>query len=149
MQRLLLQSLARKKERLLGSNFALVQHAFDAFFVNIACAWAGLQDLALKDDLYVCNVGDSIHWTRWKKIHPCLLPKKKYLYLTGSQITATPPQGFLYALQGIGLSEQRMFALGDHLSVSQSQELCGNAFAANVVAAVVLAAVMYVFDPAQ
>lgn len=50
MQRLLLQSLARKKERLLGSNFALVQHAFDAFFVNIACAWAGLQDLALKDD---------------------------------------------------------------------------------------------------
>ena len=119
-------------------------------FINSDFQWPikmTAKDVAVKGRLLVCNIGDSISWMRWKHVHPCLLPKKKYVYLNETMAFVNPGASFLFALQGIGRMEQRHFGWDSHLTYAQSQDLCGNAFTSNVVASVLLSALVHVMEP--
>ena len=96
----------------------------------------------LKGVLYVCNIGDSITRMRWKTTHHCLLPRKRYLYLTEGTVFINPGKQFLFALQG--LSPAELYGLQHRLSCTECQDLLGNAFTSNVIAAVALAVLLFV-----
>lgn len=96
----------------------------------------------LKGVLYVCNIGDSITRMRWKTTHHCVLPRKRYLYLTEGTVFINPGKQFLFALQG--LSPAELYGLQHRLSCTECQDLLGNAFTSNVIAAVALAALLFV-----
>lgn len=100
------------------------------------------EDIVLKGVLYVCNIGDSITRMRWKTTHHCLLPRKRYLYLTEGTVFINPGKQFLFALQG--LSPAELYGLQHRLSCTECQDLLGNAFTSNVIAAVALAALLFV-----
>jgi site-specific DNA-cytosine methylase len=92
-------------------------------------------------DCLVANIGDSLNYVRFNSTcHPCLLPTKKYLYIfQGHCFTNSNVTGNLYLrLQGLGPEEVEKAGLGG-LDQRQSQELAGNAFTSNIVAAIVLA----------
>lgn len=92
-------------------------------------------------DCLVANIGDSLNYVRFNSTcHPCLLPTKKYLYVfQGHCFTNANVTGNLYLrLQGLGPEEVEKAGLGG-LDQRQSQELAGNAFTSNIVAAIVLA----------
>ena len=92
-------------------------------------------------DCLVANIGDSLNYVRFNSTcHPCLLPTKKYLYIfQGHCFTNPNVTGNLYLrLQGLGPEEVEKAGLGG-LDQRQSQELAGNAFTSNIVAAIVLA----------
>eukprot|EP00435_Cladocopium_sp_Y103_P060680 s2528_g22.t1 len=90
----------------------------------------------------VCNVGDSVGYLRWSSsLHPCVLPTKKYLYLVNGEMftNVNCSGGQLYPLlQGLGPREMEMCGLHQKLSASQIQELSGNAFTSNIIAAIML-----------
>ena len=91
----------------------------------------------------VSNVGDSVGYLRWSSsIHPCVLPAKKYLYVLNGQLftNADCKSNALYPLlQGLGPTEMELCGLNQKLSGAQIQELSGNAFSSNIVAAIMLA----------
>ena len=92
-------------------------------------------------DCLVANIGDSLNYVRFNSTcHPCLLPTKKYLNIfQGHCFTNSNVTGNLYLrLQGLGPEEVEKAGLGG-LDQRQSQELAGNAFTSNIVAAIVLA----------
>ena len=99
-------------------------------------------------EVHVCNVGDSLTWTRWKSSHPCLLPKKRYLYWTQNEVFVIPGTAFIFGLQGLGPQELQQFGLQGPLSLAQAQDLCGNAFTSHVIAVVGLAALLHILTPA-
>lgn len=106
--------------------------------------WPFAQDIVLKDVLYTCNVGDSITRMRWKTVHHCLLPRKKYLYLTAGAAFTSPGKEFLFRLQGLG--PVNIHGLQSRLSVAECQDLLGNAFTSNVIAAVGLGVLVHVLN---
>ena len=79
---------------------------------------------------------------KWRTVHPCLLPKKKYVYLTQSAAFVNPGKEFLFALQGLTPAE--LHGLPERLTFGQCSDLLGNAFTSNVVATVALGAMLYV-----
>ena len=99
-------------------------------------------------EVHVCNVGDSLTWTRWKSSHPCLLPKKRYWYWTQNEVFVIPGTVFIFGLQGLGPQELQQFGLQGPLSLAQAQDLCGNAFTSHVIAVVGLAALLHILTPA-
>jgi hypothetical protein len=97
----------------------------------------------LDTDCLVANVGDSINRIRFRSyIHPCLLPQKKYLYLFQGKASTTCTPSLAMSLQGFGPVEMKKFGL-DKLSQKQCQDLCGNAFSANVLYSIMLAVLLY------
>ena len=91
----------------------------------------------------VCNVGDSVGYLRWSSsLHPCVLPTKKYLYVVNGEMftNVNCSGGQIYPLlQGLGQKEMEMCGLHQKLSASQTQDLSGNAFTSNIIAAIMLA----------
>jgi hypothetical protein len=87
----------------------------------------------------VGNIGDSVDRLQWKdSSFPCLLPDKKYLIIDMGQLKINRNPVFYSALQGIGLEEAKHFGLNS-ISLSQCQDLAGNAFAANICISILLA----------
>ena len=62
--------------------------------------------------------------------------------MTKDHTVAEPQKEFVFALQG--LTPVELYGLQSRLSFAQCTELLGNGFASNVVAAVSLAALIYV-----
>ena len=99
-----------------------------------------------KGTCYVGNIGDSIRYCRFSRsLHPCLLPKKKYLIcnLPDGMVGTNSNAQFWYSLQGLSCTEVRHAGL-DRLTASQAQELCGNSFSANVVVSIMMAVLLNV-----
>ena len=72
--------------------------------------------------------------------HPCLLPKKKYLYLIDGKLCLSGNSSLL-PLMLQGLSSQEIHFAGPaiaDLSPAQAQELSGNAFTSHIVAALLV-----------
>jgi hypothetical protein len=92
-----------------------------------------------QSSLLVGNIGDSVDRLQFKNnSFPCLLPDKKYLILDKGQLRINSDPLLFTALQGIGDAEVKHFGLGD-ISLSQCQDLAGNAFAANICISILLA----------
>ena len=94
----------------------------------------------LNPSCLVANLGDSLSYLRFSSsLHPCVLPSKKYIYLLNGQIlTNTHCNGLYTALQGLGPAELKMCGLHQTLRETEMQELAGNAFTSNIVAAILL-----------
>lgn len=77
-------------------------------------------------------------------MHHCLLPKKKYVYLTAGAAFTNPAKEFLFGLQGLG--PVNIHGLQSRLSFSDCQDLLGNAFTSNVIAVVGLGVLVHVLN---
>lgn len=99
-----------------------------------------LRKKALDHKCMVGNIGDSVNYIRLSSsLHPCVLPSKKYIYFIGERCLVNQNCGNLYMmLQGLGPEEMAMSGL-DSVEPRQNQELAGNAFTSNVIAAMILA----------
>lgn len=99
-----------------------------------------LRKKALDHNCMVGNIGDSVNYLRLSSsLHPCVLPSKKYIYFIGERCLVNQNCGNLYMmLQGLGPEEMAMSGL-DSVEPRQNQELAGNAFTSNVIAAMILA----------
>ena len=87
----------------------------------------------------VANIGDSIDRLKFREnIFPCLLPGQKYLLLIQGKLVLNKDPKLYMALQGLGSREVQHFGL-EELSLGHAQDLAGNAFTANICAAVLLA----------
>lgn len=99
----------------------------------------------------VGNIGDSVRYCRFRRsVHPCLLPSKKYLYaFEDNTLAVNRTPRVPLALQGIQSEEINKFNLGG-LSLSEAQDLAGNAFTLNIMCAVLTAIVLHFdFDKCQ
>ena len=91
------------------------------------------------DKVLVLNSGDNIDRITLKPIHPCLLPKKRYIYLTSSGAHVCNNAKWWLSLTGLQHAEQQLTGLPGSLTSGQTQDLCGNAFSSNVIASLLLA----------
>jgi hypothetical protein len=96
-----------------------------------------------KSGLLCGNIGDSVERLQFKTIAPCVLPTQKYLWLVYGKLELKSQPSVYLGLQGFGPKEQRHFNLQD-LPLGKAQDLAGNAFAANVCCAVLLAILSHV-----
>jgi len=74
-----------------------------------------------------------------------LLPQKKYLYanVTDMKVALNSDENPFFALQGLSADEVHEMGLDD-ISLSQANDLCGNAFSLPVIVAIVLAVLLNV-----
>jgi site-specific DNA-cytosine methylase len=86
----------------------------------------------------VGNLGDSVDRLVFKPIAPCITPTQKYLWLINGKPELKLQPAVYFTLQGLGPVEQEWFQLQE-LPLAKAQDLAGNAFAANVCCAVMLA----------
>ena len=93
-------------------------------------------------NVFVGNIGDSVRYCSFKNnVHPCLLPRKKYLYVINSEVAVNTNPALPLALQGIGSAEMKAFGL-ESLSLAEAQDLAGNAFCVNIICAILLAVLL-------
>lgn len=89
--------------------------------------------------VFIGNIGDSVRYCSFKSyVYPCLLPRKKYLYVINSEVAVNTNPVLPLALQGLGRAEMTTFGL-DSLSLAEAQDLAGNAFCVNIICAILLA----------
>ena len=96
-------------------------------------------------------VGDSLHFMKVSTTcHPCLLPKKKYLYIVENKCYVSGKAAILpLMLQGLGPNEINLAGLAvQALTASQAQDLAGNAFTSNVVLAIMLGVLLH-YEPVR
>ena len=98
------------------------------------------------DRLLVVNSGDSLDRMRWAcNIHHCLLPAKSFTYLKKSGASTKQSPIFWFGLQGLAQRELALAGLPGELTLRQVQDLAGNAFSANVIAAMLLGTLCTLF----
>ena len=143
-----LASAACAKLRSRAESLGLTERELEVAVLSFAAAEKKQPGFAktCEESVYVANVGESVTFgCRWKRnVHPCLTPDKKYLYLVFGQ--AALNQGcreFHFALQGVGPDEQDFFGVPGSLKPGEVQDLTGNAFCANVMAACLMATLIY------
>ena len=74
-------------------------------------------------------------------LHPCLLPHKKFLYKCHDTWICGCSSSLAFALQGLGPREIARFQL-EKISDSSAQDLCGNAFSAPIIFALLVAVLL-------
>ena len=123
------------------SDIGLSEREADAALLCLGATLAAKPDLA-SSKCMVVPVGDSIGRMRFGfTVHPCLLPKKKYLYLVDGKLYVSGKSSKVpLMLQGIDHEELLLAGPAiQNLGPAEAQELCGNSFTANIVGVLLLA----------
>ena len=105
---------------------------------SIIIVFCTLQDIPVRQVL-VLNAGDTVDRIQVKPVHPCLLPKKRYVYLMSSGAYVCKNPEWWLSLTGLQDAERRLTGLPGSLTSGQTQDLCGNAFSSNVMASLLRA----------
>ncbi|CAE7217836.1 unnamed protein product [Symbiodinium sp. CCMP2592] len=94
---------------------------------------------------FVVPSGDTLQRHKWRTVHPCLLPQKRFLYLDENGLHLNKSPTFVMSLQGLSSRELKAAGLTD-LTVKQAQELAGNGFTANVAASVLVSILVHILQ---
>lgn len=123
-----------------GSSIGLTEREIDASVLALAL-------LAKKGPLgkmLVSPVGDSLQFMKFRsQVHPCVLPHKKMLYLSGNKAAVNNSPFLPFLLQGLSMEELRMCGLDKDFPFKHAQDLAGNAFTANVFASVLFSILLH------
>lgn len=121
----------------------LTERELDASLLALATA---LKRKGASTSCFSMPVGDSLHFMKVStSCHPCLLPKKKYLYIVENKCYVSGKAAILpLMLQGLGPNEINLAGPAvQALTASQAQDLAGNAFTSNIVLAIMLGVLLH------
>ena len=116
-----------------GGSIGLTEREIDASILAIAL----MAKKTTLGNLLIAPVGDSLQFIKFRsQVHPCVLPSKKFLYLTRDKASVNKSPVLPFLLQGLSKEELNMCSLDSDIPFKHALDLAGNAFAANVFASI-------------
>lgn len=124
-----------------GGSIGLTEREIDASILAIALMAKKTTSLG---SLLVAPVGDSLQFIKFRsQVHPCVLPSKKFLYLTRDKASVNKSPVLPFLLQGLSKEELDLCGLGKDIPFKHAQDLAGNAFTANVFASILFSILLH------
>ncbi|CAK9074637.1 unnamed protein product [Durusdinium trenchii] len=123
-----------------GGRIGLTEREIDASILAIAL----MAKKTTLPKLLVAPVGDSLQFIKFRsQVHPCVLPSKKFVYLTPDKAAVNKSPVLPFLLQGLSQEELQMCGLDKDVPFKHAQDLAGNAFTANVFASILFSILLH------